>query len=137
MSQNPSNESPDEDSVFPFIIIPLTEDRGQIQFCHNLIVNIFEQGISPCKAEFPEIKIKRQIFDHYIKRISNLTQQYGIYTTELSTASKFHGKYVIQTYDVDIEFSKVFTEYIKNIQHQNSQRANSVFTNNVLAILYN
>ena len=64
MSQSPSDESPDEDSVFPFIITSLTEDRGQTQFCHNLIANIFEQGISPCKAEFPEIKIKRQIVDH-------------------------------------------------------------------------
>ena len=71
----------------------------------------------------PEIKIKRQIIDHYLKGICNLTKQYGIYTIELSTASKFHGKYVIQTDDVDLEFSKVFTEYIKNIQHQNSQRA--------------
>ena len=102
MSQSPSDESPDEDSVFPFIIISLTEDRGQIQFCHNLIANIFEQGNSPCKAEFPEIKIKRQVVDHYIKGICNLTQQNEIYTIELSTTSTFHGKYVIQTDDVDI-----------------------------------
>ena len=92
MSLSPSDESPDEDSVFPFIITSLTEDRGQIQFCHNLIANKFEQGISPCKAEFPEIKIKKQIVDHYIKEICNLTQQYGIYTIELNTASKYHGK---------------------------------------------
>ena len=71
-----------------------------------------------------------------LKRIGNLTQQYGIYTIELSTANKFHGKYVIQTDDIDIEFSKVFTEYIKNVQHQNSQRANSMFTNEVFAIIY-
>ena len=31
----------------------------------------------------------------------------------------------------------MFTEYIKNIQHQNSQRANSIFTNDVFAIIYN
>ena len=66
-----------------------------------------------------------------------LRKQYGIYTTELSTTRNFHGKYVIQTDDVDIEFSKVFTEYIKNLQHQNSQRANSIFTNDVFAIIYN
>ena len=135
MSQSPSDESPDEDTVFPFIIISLTEDRGQTQFCHNLIANKFEQGISPCKAEFPEIKIKRQIVDHYIKTICNLTQQYGIYTIALSTTRNFHGKYVIQTDDVDIEFSKVFTKYIKNIQLQNSQRANSIFTNDILQII--
>ena len=137
MSISPSDESPDEDSIFPLIILSLTDDRGQTQFCHNLIANTFEQGISPCKAEFREKKIKRQIVDHYIKRICNLTQQYGIYTLELSTTRNYHGKYVIQTDDVDITFSKVFTEYIKHIQHQNSQRANSIFTNDVFAIIYN
>ena len=132
MSQSPNDESPDENSVFPFLINSLTEDRVQIQFCHNIIANLFEQGISPCKAEFPEVKSKRQIIG-----MCNLTQQYGIHTIELSTASKFHGKHVIQTDDVDIEFSKVFAEYFKNIQHQNSQRANSIFTNNVVAKIYN
>ena len=96
--------------IFPFIIISLTEDRGQIQFCHSVIANVFERGFSPCKAEFPEIKIKRQIVAHYIKGICNLTPQYGIYTIELSTASNFLGKYVIQRDEVDIKFSKVFTE---------------------------
>ena len=136
MSQSPSDESPDENTVFPFLINSLTDDRGQIQFCNNLIANLFKQGISPCKAEFPEKKRKRQIVDHHLKGICNLTQQYGIYTIELSTASKFHDKHVFQLDDVDIVFSKVFTEYIKNIQHQNSQRANSIFTNEVFAILY-
>ena len=112
-----------------------TEDTQN--FCHKLITKIFEQGSSPCKAEFPEIKIKRQIVDQYIKGICNLTQKYGNYTIEFSTTRNFPGKYVIQTDDVDIEFSKVFTEYIKNIQHQNSQRASSIFTNDVFAIIYN
>ena len=86
---------------------------------------------------YSEIKIKRQVVDHYIKGICNLAQQYGIFTIELSTTRNFHGKYVIQTDDVDIDFSKIITEYIKNIQHQNSQRANSIFTNDVFAIIYN
>ena len=116
MSQSPSDESPDENSVFPFHINSLTDDRGQMQLCNNLIANVFEQGISLCKAELPEIKTNRQIADHYLKGICNLTQQYGIHTIELSTASKFHGKYVIKTDEIDIEFSKVFTEYIRNIQ---------------------
>ena len=136
MSQSPSDKSPDENSVFLFIINLLTEDREQIQFCNILIANVFEQGISPCKAEFPEVKIKRQIFDPYLKEICNLTQPYGIYTIELSTESKYHSKHGIQTDDVDIKFSKVFTEYIKNIQHQNSQRANSIITNNVFSLIY-
>ena len=134
MSQNEENE--DENSVSPFLINSPTDNRGQTQFCQNLIASIFERGVSPCTAEFPEVKIKRQIIDHYLKTICNLTQQYGIYTIEIQTPSKFHGKYLLQTDDVDIEFSRVFTEYIKNIQHQNSQRANSRLTNEAFQIIY-
>ena len=123
-------------NVLPFLLNSLTEDRGQIQFCTNLIANVFEQGISPCKAEFPEVKMKRQIIDHYLKGICNLTQPYGIYAIELSTESKFHKKHVIQIDDVDIGFSKVFAKYIKNIQHQNSQRAHSIFINDAFSLTY-
>ena len=94
-------------------VYPLTDDRGHIQLCQNLIANLFERGISPCKTEFPEVKIKRQIIDSYLKGICNLTQQFGIYTTEISTPSKFHGKYLTQTDGIDIDFPKLFTEYIK------------------------
>ena len=66
----------------------------------------------------------------------NLTQQYGIYTIEVSTPNTNHRKYVIQTDDLEFEFSKVFLEYIKSIQYHNSQRANSIFTNEVFAIIY-
>ena len=48
--------------------------------------------------------------DYYLKDMCNLTQQYGIYTIEISTPRTLHGKYVIQTDDIDLEFSKVFTE---------------------------
>ena len=65
------------------------------------------------KEEFPEVKIKRQFIDHYLKGICNLTQQYGTHTIDIQSPSKFHGKYLIQTDDVDIEFSRKFTEYIK------------------------
>ena len=71
-----------------------------------------------------------------MKDICNLTQQYGIYTIEFSTPRTLHGKYVIQTDDIDLEFSKVFTEYNKSIQYQHSQRANSIFTNEVFALIY-
>ena len=134
MSQN--EESEDENSILPFLINSLTDDRGQTQFCQNLIVNSFGKGTSPCRAEFTEVKIKRQIIDHYLKRIFNITQQYRIYTIEIKSLSKFHGRYLLQTDDVDIEFSRIFTEYMKNLQHQNSQRANSQFTNDVFSIIY-
>ena len=111
MSQN--EESKDENSILTFLINSLTDLRGQTQFCQNLIANLVQKRTSACTAEFPEVKIKRQIIDHYLKRLCNLTQQYGIYTIEIQLPSKFHCRYLLQTDDVDIEISKVFTEYIK------------------------
>ena len=81
------------------------------------------------QSRIPDIKIKRQIIEHYLKDICNLTQQYGIYTIEFSTPRTAHNKYVIQTDDIDLE-------YIKNIQYHNSQRANLIFTKEVFAIVY-
>ena len=97
---------------------------------------MFEPGISPCKAEFPNVKTKRQIIEHYLKDICNLTQQFGIYTIEFSTLNTAHRKYVTQTDDIELEFSRVFIEYIKSIQYHNSQRANSIFTNEVFVVIY-
>ena len=114
MSQNEKSE--DENSILPFLINSLTDDRGQTHFCQKIIANLFEKRISPCTAEFPEVKVKRQTIDHYLKGINNIKKQYGIYTIEIKSPSKFHGRYLLQTDDVDIEFSKVFTEYIKSIQ---------------------
>ena len=88
------------------------------------------------QSRIPGCKIKRQFIEHYLKNICNLTQQYGIYTIEFSTPITAHGKYVIQTDDIELEFSKLFIEYIKSIQNHNSQRANSIFTNEVFAIIY-
>ena len=135
MSHTQSDDSPDDEAVYPFLIDSL-DDRGQHDFCKNLRVNLFEPGISPCKQEFPDVKIKRQIIEHYLKDICNLKQQYGIYTIEFSTPNTAHRKYIIQTDDIELEFSKVFIEYIKSIQYHNSQRANSIFTNEVLTIIY-
>ena len=116
MSHTQSDESPDEEAVFPFLIDSL-DDSGQTQFCKNLLVNLFEPGIST-------------------ESIRTESQQYGIYTIEFSTPQTAHGKYVIQTDDIELEFAKVIIEYIKSIQHHNSQRANSIFTNEVFAIIY-
>ena len=71
---------------------------------------MFEQGISPCKAEFSEVKIKRQIINHFFKGICNLAPPYGIYTIEFTTECKYHSKLVIQTGDVDIDTTPKFTE---------------------------
>ena len=130
------NEENLEDSSLPFLILPQAEARGQVQFCQNLIANLFEKGDSPCTKEFPDMKIIRRFLDYYLKGICSLTSQYGVYTIEISSANAFHDKYFNQTDDVDVEFLKVFTDYIKNIQHQNSHRANSKFTNDVFSVIY-
>ena len=61
---------------------------------------------------------------------------YKIFTIGIATPTPNHIKHQKQTDDIDIKLSNVFTEYIKNIQHQNSQRANSIFTNKVFSIIY-
>ena len=64
MSQN--EESQDKNFILPFLINLLIEDRRQTQFRQNLIASLFEKKISLCTAKFPEVNIKRQIFDHYL-----------------------------------------------------------------------
>ena len=88
MSNTQSDKSPDEETIFPCIINSLN-DRGQTRFCKHLLINLFEPGISPCKTKFPDVKIKRQIIEHYLKKICHLTQQYGIYTIEISTPTPY------------------------------------------------
>ena len=105
------NDDNPEISLLPFLISPITEARGQVQFCQNLIANIFEKGESPCTREFPNVKIKRQLLDHYLKGISSITSQYVIYIIEIRSPNAFHDRYLIQTDDVVIEFSKNFKQY--------------------------
>ena len=62
MSHTQSDASPDDEAVFPFLIDSL-DDRGQHDFCKNLLVKLFKPGISPCNAEVPDVKIKRHLLD--------------------------------------------------------------------------
>ena len=109
--------------VLSFFIKPQNDPtRGQVLLCHNFIVNLFEKGNCPCKQEFLEVRLKRQILDHYLKSRSKITSFYGIIPIEIVTSKTNHITHQIQTNDIDIEISKVFTDYIKIIQRQNSQR---------------
>ena len=130
-----SEDNP-ENSILPFLKSPITEARGQVQSCQNLIATLFKKEESPLTRKFPDVKIKIQLNDHYLKEICSLTSQYGIYAIEIKLPNAFLDRYLIQTDDVDIEFSKVFTQYIKNIQHQNSIRENSIFRNDVFSLIY-
>ena len=73
-------EDQEENSILPFFVNPLAEDRGQTQFYQKLIANLFKKGDSPCTREFPEVKITRQLVDQYLKGIYSITQEYGIHT---------------------------------------------------------
>ena len=80
--------------------------------------------------------MERQLPDYYLKGICSLTSQSRIYPIEIRSPNAFHDRYLIQTDDVDIEFSKVFTQYTKSIQYRNSIRANLIFTNEVFSLIY-
>ena len=47
-----------------------------------------------------------------------------------------HPTHQRQTDDIDIEFLKNFTDYIKTYNTKKKQRANSIFTNDVFSIIY-
>ena len=70
MSHTQSDDSPDDQEVYAFLI-DSPDDRGQHDFCKKLLVNLFEPGISPCKADFLDVKVIRQISEHYLKDICN------------------------------------------------------------------
>ena len=43
----------DYESKLSFFIHPQSDStRGQVEFCHNLILDLFEKGNSPYKQEF-------------------------------------------------------------------------------------
>ena len=83
------NENFDDDSKLLIFIKPQNDpSRGQVQFCHNLITNLFEKGNSPCKQEFPEVKLKRETPDYYLKDICNITSYYGIFTIAIESQNQ-------------------------------------------------
>ena len=54
-----------------------------------------------------------------------MKSHYGIFTFEIHPPqSSNQPSHRNQTNDIILDVSKAFTEYIKNIQHQNSQRIN-------------
>ena len=42
----------EENSILSFIIISLTDDRGQTKFCQNLIANFFEKESAHAEQNF-------------------------------------------------------------------------------------
>ena len=79
-----NNENFDDNSILPLFLKAQNDPaRRQVQSCYNLIVNFFEKGNNPSKQEFTEVKIKRQILDHYLKDICNIISYYGLFTIKI------------------------------------------------------
>ena len=127
-----------DDSILLFIINPKNDwSRGPVLFCFNLLVICFQKRNTPCKKEFPEVKIRRQVLDHYLARKSNIASHYDILIIEnVPPRSTNQPPHRIKTGDIELGFSKNFTEYLNNIQQQNSQRVDSIFTNDFFSIIY-
>ena len=102
--------------------------REQVQFCHNLIAKLFEKGNShACKQAFFEIRRIRKILDHCIKSVCDITSYSGRFSIEIMPSQPKQTTHQTQTDDIEIEFLKVFTEYILNKQHQNSKEQSQSF----------
>ena len=98
---------------------------------------MFERENSPSKQKLRGVKFQRQVLEHYLTGFSNISSDYGIFTiVNLSPQSSNQQPRLIQTDGIEFHFSKLFTESIKNIQHQNSPTANSIFKNEVFSINY-
>ena len=94
----------------PFVIHSQSDPaRGQVQFCYNLIANLFEKGKSPGTEEFREVRTRRQRLYHYIKGNCNMISYYGIFTIEILPSQYNQTPYQIRTGDIDLEFSRYFT----------------------------
>ena len=103
--------------------IPL-EDKYNLPESNRKFIS---KGNSPCKQDFSEAKIKRQICDHYLPGIIYITSHYGIFTFEILPSQTHQTPHRKQTEDIELDLSKIFVECSKNIQYQNSQKANLFF----------
>ena len=128
----------DVDSILFFVIHPQSDPaRGQAQICHNLIAYLFEKGNSPCKQDFPDDKNPKTTNRSLLPGISNITSQYGMLTIEiLPPQSSTQPPHRMKTNGKEFDFKKVFKKYIKNKQHQNSQRPISIFPNDVFSSMF-
>ena len=111
------NKTFEDNSILPFFLKPQNDSApGQVQFCYNLTVNLYEKGNSPCNHEFSEVRKKRQILDHSIKDICSITSYNGIFTIEIVSPKPNLIAHRIQTDDIDIDYIKIYNNKIQKEQ---------------------
>ena len=72
----------DDDTILLFV--PKNDPlREQVQFCRKFIISFFQKRNTPCKQEFSEVKIRRQVLDPHLPGTSKLTSFYGIFTIKI------------------------------------------------------
>ena len=66
------NEDKPENSVLPFLISPLTKTLSKSKY------KLIRKRRKLVHKKISDVKIKRQLFDRYLKNICSLLSQYGI-----------------------------------------------------------
>ena len=84
----------------------------------------------------PEIRIRRRILDHNIKETCIITSYYGKFAIEVLPSQSNQTAHHKQTDQIEYRTLNGFHRIHENIQNQNSQRANSIVTNDVFSIIY-
>ena len=94
--------------LFFFVIQPQSDPaRGQVKLRHKLIANWFKKGKNPCKQEFHDKKLGKQILDYYLTDISNITSCYWTFNIETLPSQTHQTPHRIQTDDIELELSKI------------------------------
>ena len=72
------------------------------------------------QKKLPDVKIKRQRLDLYIKGMCNLISCFGIYTKTIRSPNAFHNGYLIQTGNGICNLISCFGIYTKEIRSPNA-----------------
>ena len=105
------NKNFDADSNIHFVFYPQNNPaRGQTQLCHNLIVNLFKKGISSCKQKIAEVETGDKSFVTIYQASVKSFHIMELFTIEFLPSQANQTPDQKQTDDIDVTFSKKFTE---------------------------
>ena len=66
-------------------LLPLIHKASSLEDKFNFATIYFKKEVVHANQNFPEVKIKRPILDHYLSGISSITSYYSIITIEILT----------------------------------------------------
>ena len=118
-----------------FLINPLAETRGQVQFGQNLIANLFEKGDSPCTKEFRSKNQKTTPWPLSKRNLQPYTTIWNLYNRNQFTKCiswQIFNSNRWRRYWIFKSLHRIHKKYTTS----NSQRANSKFINDVFSVIY-